>query len=477
MQRNATASIVYLVTAAAGSLFVLSHSAIGGWLEASIIWLCVATTPLLFVFTYSRFLLVTPSPVSRTRLIGEFLFHCLGIVSATIAFTFFSPYWKNPVRDPGESIVLLLVPLAVVIVFLVAAVSLLFRSKSGFATPASILIWPYWFVLALVLEGYWYQDSGIYAVAHFLCFITPVFFAFAAGAALARPTAGHTAALLGVLAVPSVYLSLRDSGLGNVWVMFNQPDDRFASYPPYAVFGICFVALLIVSIATAVLRLLPSGWHLRRVPVSDRTWPAVLASLIFMIIWFCQSVMPYRIPGAVDYSAWPIFQILHVEKRGLQFHETRVSVSGRKVRSEYFPRSVQFSRNDRRLVNYRFLEKASTGQISDALSERVRTFLTSSNQPQPTWDPVKPIRNWNADNWYVIAEGAGLKAYTKENGSVPPPEIVNLFNDLEKLPQSSWSLSERKDVCLGFCYDPLSELGYLYANHRCFNDGHGVVCR
>ena len=198
---------------------------------------------------------------------------------------------------------------------------------------------------------------------------------------------------------------------------------------------------------------------------------------MFMMIWFCQSVMPYRIPGAVDYSAWPILQILHVEKRGLQFHETRVSVSGRRVRSEYFPRSARFSGNDRRLVHYRFLERASTGQISDALSERVRAFLTSSNQPQPTWDPVKPIRNWNADNWYVIAEGAGLKAYTKENGSVPPPEIVNLFNDLEKLPQSSWSQSERKDVCLGFCYDPLSEMGYLYANHRCFNDGHGVVCR
>jgi hypothetical protein len=472
MQRKATTSIICLVTAAADSLFVFSRNATGGWLGTSIIWLCVAAPPLLFVFAYSRFLLA--ARVSRRRLICEFLLHCLGVVSATIAFTFFSPYWKNPVR---ESIVLLLVPLAVLIVFLVAALSLLFRSKSGLATPASILIWPYWLVLALALEGYWYRDSRVDAVAHFLCFITPVFFAFAAAAPLFRPKAGHTAALLGVLAVPSTYWALRDSGLGNVWVMFNQPDDRFASYPPYAVFGICFVALLIFAMATAVLRLLPNGWHLRRTPVSDRTWPAVLASLLFMMIWFCQSVMPYRIPGAVDYSAWPILQILHVEKRGLQFHETRVSVSGRSVRSEYFPRSVHFSGNDRRLVHYRFLEKASTGQISDALSERVRTFLRSSNQPQPTWDSVKPIRNWNADNWYVIAEGAGLKAYTKENGSVPPPEIVNLFNDLKKLPQSSWSQSETKDVCLGFCYDPLSEMGYLYANHRCFNDGHGFVCR
>ena len=54
---------------------------------------------------------------------------------------------------------------------------------------------------------------------------------------------------------------------------------------------------------------------------------------------------------------------------------------------------------------------------------------------------------------------------------------MSLFNDLEKLPQSAPSKSELKDVCLGFCYDPLSEMGYLEANHRCLNDGHGIVCR
>jgi hypothetical protein len=71
----------------------------------------------------------------------------------------------------------------------------------------------------------------------------------------------------------------------------------------------------------------------------------------------------------------------------------------------------------------------------------------------------------------------GLKAYTTANGSAPPQEIVALFDDLEKLPRSSEGQSDRKDLCLGFCYDPLSELGFLYANHRCFSDGHGTVCR
>ena len=104
-------------------------------------------------------------------------------------------------------------------------------------------------------------------------------------------------------------------------------------------------------------------------------------------------------------------------------------------------------------------------------------MLTASNQKHASWESVKPVRNWSADNWYVIAEGSGLKSYTTENGSLPPRELVDLFNDLENLPHASETQSELKDVCLGFCYDPLSAMGYLYANHRCRNDGHGVVCR
>ena len=74
-------------------------------------------------------------------------------------------------------------------------------------------------------------------------------------------------------------------------------------------------------------------------------------------------------------------------------------------------------------------------------------------------------------------EGVGLQAYATDKGSIPPQEIVDLFRDLEKIPRSQETQSEMRDVCLGFCYDPLSGLGSLYANHRCFNNGHGVVCR
>jgi len=264
------------------------------------------------------------------------------------------------------------------------------------------------------------QDSGLYVVYYFLCFITPVFFAFAAGTLFFQPRLGHATALFGLLAIPSIYLTLRDSGMGNAWLLFNQPDNRFAFYPPYAVFGIFFVALLAFATVTSGLQLLPTGWLLGSSPVSARTWPALVVSLAVMIVWFCESVMPYRIPGAVDYSRWPVLQILYIQKRGLQFHETYVSIDGFKFRNEFQLRSVNFSGSDRRLLQYRFKKRGATGQLLEPMRERIRALPTSSNQAHVPWAHIKPVRNWNADNWYVIAQDGGLKAYTTENGSLPP---------------------------------------------------------
>ncbi len=90
---------------------------------------------------------------------------------------------------------------------------------------------------------------------------------------------------------------------------------------------------------------------------------------------------------------------------------------------------------------------------------------------------VTPIRTWNADAWYVRGDGIGLKVYRTEKGGVLPPQIVDLFNELMRMPRSPGGHSEVRDVCLGFCYDPLSELGYVFVNQRCYFQGKNVVCR
>jgi len=473
MQRNTATSIIYVLAAAACSICMLSRNleAGGRWSVLLLFWLFVCAVPLLFVFAYPRFLFADSAPQNRLK--HAALLHGVAAVTATVLFTVLSPFWKNPVRDIDDSIPHALVPLAVLVVFFVAAIFLLLKKKSSLATFASILFWPYWLLLALVFVDRWFQDSGIHAGYYFVCFLTPILFAFAAGAISYRPTIAHAAAFTGLLGAPWLYWNLmKDSGLGNVWLMFNLPDEKFPMYPPmYAVPAIFSVGLITLAIATAAVRLLPSRWHLRESALRQRTWPGFAACFVLLAVWFSQSVMPYRIPGAVDYSDWPILQILHVEKRGLQFHENCVDVWRRPDR----PMSVSFSGNDRRLFQYRFQQKYASGKPSEDLVGRIRAILKASGRGKS--DTVKPLRNWNADGWYFNVEGSGLKVFGTANGSAPPQEIVDLFHDLDKIPRSSETQSELKDVCLGFCYDPLSGLGSLYANHRCFNDGHGVVCR
>jgi hypothetical protein len=452
---------------------LLSRSLQAGTRSAAFLfYLCFLAVPLLFAFAYPRFLFtVTPPHRNRQRVAALLL--GLGAATTTFLFAFLAlPFWQNPLRD-ADSLALLLVPLIALPVFLVAGLSLLLKNRSSLATIASFLFWPYWLLLALVSVDRFFQETILHTVFWFLCFIAPVLFAIAAGAVFYRPILAHSTAFAGLMALPWLYWSLSDRGLGNVWLMFNLSGREIGMYPPlYAELTIFAIALIVLAIATAGLRLLPVSWQFLELPLCKRTWPAFAISFLVLAIWFSQSVMPYRIPGAVDYFQWPILQILHVEKRGLQFHETCVSVWG----GPHHPLSATFSGNDRRLLQYRFQQKHSSAQMPEPLVERVRAMVKSFERDEES-DTVKPLRKWNVDGWYFRAEGVGLKAYTTDKGPAAPQEIVSLFHDLERIPRSPETQSERRDVCLGFCYDPRSGLGLLYSNHRCFNNGNRVVCR
>jgi len=229
---------------------------------------------------------------------------------------------------------------------------------------------------------------------------------------------------------------------------------------------------MILSISTAVLQLLPSRWQVRQKPIRERIWSAFAACFIFMAVWFTKSVTPYRIPGAVDYSDWPIFQILRVEKHGLQFQETSINIWGR--RGE--PMSVSFSRNNRRWFQYKFQLRNESAKISAPLAERIRSRIQSSKQVHNAWQPIKPVRNWNEDGYFVV-DGSGVHAYTTDNGVTVPEEIVQLFRELESLPKTPEKTTELKDVCFGFCYEPQAGLGLLYSNYRCSINTGELVCR
>jgi len=61
-----------------------------------------------------------------------------------------------------------------------------------------------------------------------------------------------------------------------------------------------------------------------------------------------------------------------------------------------------------------------------------------------------------------------ITAFTTENATAPPPDLVAFFSGVEGEPSTGASSHyEVRDVCLGFCYDPKAGLGYRAENQRC----------
>ena len=479
MQRASLTSIIYLATAIACSLLALGRYA-DDWTRWSLFlltWLVVSVVPLLFVFSYSRFLCAASTTRGQRKLAA--IVNGIGLTAATILFSFLAtPFWKNPLRDLSYSTINVFVAIAVAAIFLVATIFLLLKKKSSLAITASILFWPYWLLIALIFVNRWYEDTGIHAAYYFLCFAAPIPFTFAAGAISRRPITAHAAALAGVVIGTPFLCSdvIKGYGYYNVWLVFNQPNDRFSIYPLYIVPAIFSVALFTFSIYIALAGLLSYKRRLDRTSISNHIWPGLVVCFAVIAVWFSQSVTPYRIPGFVDYDDYPILQILHVQKRGLEFHERCISIRGRPK----WPLSISVSGDDRRLFQYRFQTIRASGQIPDPLAEHIQDIIKSSNRTNERREIVKPLRDWNDDAWYFYVRGSGLNIYGTPNETVPPKEVTDLFLELNQLSRSTPTqsrLSELRDICLGFCYDPLSAMGYLYSNHRCFNNGHGVVCQ
>jgi hypothetical protein len=138
--------------------------------------------------------------------------------------------------------------------------------------------------------------------------------------------------------------------------------------------------------------------------------------------------------------------------------------------------SVWFSRNNRRLLQYRFQQSHESSRVPDLLAAQVQSIVKSATHAHGQWQPIKPLRDWNEEG-YFVDDGSGFRAYTTENGATAPEEIVQLFQEFENLPKTPERPSELRDVCLGFCYDPPAGLGLLYANHRCSINTGELVCR
>jgi hypothetical protein len=344
------------------------------------------------------------------------------------------------------------------------------------ATIGVLTAWPL-FVYITVIPAYLPDDFGftsaLYAWFAYALTISPVMFAFVAVLVFAFARLGYLMGVLaGCLAIPwFASTELAWFHMSNSWIALNisgtglYPENSVAS----AEMRILAVAVTVFAISFGLLRLAPARWTLRKRPICERTWPAFVVCIIVLAAWFACAVSPYRLPGIVDQGIMPDLKILHVEKRGLQFHEKTIGV---------FRNTFYISRNDRRLFQYQFDERISHG----ALPARSASELEALKQlPQLKGFRIQPpiaLRAWNAEGWYIYGVRTRGGVFTSEYKTTPPREIVELFHEIDGIrPTEEWGTFSIKDICLGFCYDPLAELGLVYANNRCLTvEGRKTRC-
>ena len=254
----------------------------------------------------------------------------------------------------------------------------------------------------------------------------------------------------------------------NSWITFNLPSDnpQFFSEIFLAKLKILLVVIVTTSTALCMTRLLPASWLVRKGPVRERTWPALAVCFLVLVSWYWVSASPYRIPLIAD-GAPAELTLLHVEKKGIQFHETAISASrdGR----------IYIQVNNRRLFQYRFRSCRGSGVVAEPIAARVRTLVQSTELRNMRTAPAVALRSKDAEGWYVRT-GYKVMAFTSEYRTDPPSEVVALFRELEFVAPMQGELTTVNDVCLGFCYDPLAGLGLENMNDRCA-ERNGTRCK
>lgn len=254
----------------------------------------------------------------------------------------------------------------------------------------------------------------------------------------------------------------------NSWIVFNLPDGNpyFFSDIFLAKLRILFAVTVVTATACSATRLLPSTWVLRKLPLRERTWPALAVCFLVIASWYGVSASPYRIPLIAD-GAPPELAVLHVEKTGVQFHETAISAvrDGR----------LYLERNNRRLFQYRFAVRGGSEVLPETITARVHMLAQSTQLKDIRTAPAVALRNKNAEGWYVRT-GYNVLAFTSEYGTKPPREIVDLFHELESVAPAEKELRTVNDVCMGFCYDPVAGLGLDNMNDRCA-ERNGTRCK
>jgi hypothetical protein len=275
-----------------------------------------------------------------------------------------------------------------------------------------------------------------------------------------RPRIGYIMTAVGT-ALPLFWIYRTESrAFINSWVLLNASGDRAETlYLRYAQLRIVCAALLLFALAWALIRLLPSSWQVRNLPLNQRTWPAVVIAVFVIVWWFATFAFPYRQPVIVDAMASQL-SVLHVEKNGIDFHETSLGIY----------RDCRFvtTHNDRRLFRYKFDEVWHGGVLTEHQCMQLKTVLGLPDLQRTQDRAPKALRVAHGEGWYTEMQRYEIAAFTTENATAPPAELVAFFRGIVEMPSDGPHYRyEVRDVCFGFCYDPKAGLGYRALNQRC----------
>jgi hypothetical protein len=196
----------------------------------------------------------------------------------------------------------------------------------------------------------------------------------------------------------------------------------------------------------SLVRLYPVRWTIKTAFLRDRIWPVLAASFVASAVWFVCSVTPYTVPRYHHGIAADI-SIVHVEKRGFHFRETTIAAfrDGR----------ADITQEERKPFRYRAQGVMKrVGLNREQLLHILNLVRSPEFEALHTARTASP-RQWNSETWYIYKAGSIL-IYSSVDKTEPPKEIVDWFHEVESIPAvETWQSPAPKDVCLGFCYDPM----------------------
>jgi len=273
------------------------------------------------------------------------------------------------------------------------------------------------------------ETAGLLLAEH-AALASPWVFSSACVLVFWRPRLGYGFGLIaGVCALPWLTWTEVVQYPFNSWILLNYVGEPSSDQNAL----LALVKLKILSITLAVIAI---SYSLMRL-IRTRSWPIVALTFFVLILWFVDSATPYRMPIFAD-GVSPVFRIVHIEKLGLRFHETGVAV--------FRDGKVWVSRDSRRLLQYRFEIRNALGLMTRSTREHADKFLQSPELLKP--DQPHSRRSWSSEEWYVMLDGARPVAFPREAG-------VQLFRELEQLATKEERPQATRDVCLGFCYEPV----------------------